>query len=365
MIAGLPSKTTRPGRLVGPRVLALWVPAGLFGLVALAVARAQGLPSALQWQLGGLLLLPALAGVLLAARRAREAERDLSRIAASLQSAALDELASVRPTTPEGETITRAVTVLVRQSGRAARAEEAARDRVETAQHLRVNFVASMGHDLRAPLNSMLGFADLLLLEDEEALSRVQRDSLSRIRQRTLDLLTLIDDMLDWARLQAGRLTLARTPVPLIQVVQGAIDRATSRAAGRPFSVELSALPEGAVVHVDQTHLQHALVAVMGDAIRGGHGQPLQLSAQLERTSAGGSQRLQIVVRDPALLVREEDQQRLLEAFRPSYAPSGKRIAGIGLGLACARALVRAHGGELTCLSDARSGTEFRLTLDA
>ena len=64
-------------------------------------------------------------------------------------------------------------------------------------------------------------------------------------------------------------------------------------------------------------------------------------------------ERVVVRVRDPALLVRDEDQARFFEAFRPSYAPSGKRIAGLGLGVACARAPFRAHGGDVSFASGA------------
>lgn len=351
----------QPGALVGRRLLAILVPAGLFASLSLVLSWPKALIAPVPFAV--VALGPPLVVACMVAWRAWVAERDLARVAACLRTSPLADLPSIRPTTAEGRTVTRAVSDLLEQGGRAARVEDVVQGRVETAQHLRVNFVASMGHDLRAPLNSMLGFADLLLLDDD-GLSQVQRDSLQRIRQRTLDLLMLIDDMLDWARLEAGRLTLERRPVGLAQVVESAIALATSRAAGRPFAVAVTALPADAVIQVDPAHFQHALVALMGDAIRGGHGESLRLEARVGVSRGGGPRPVEVSVVDPGLIVREEDQQRLLEAFRPSYAPSGQRIAGIGLGLACARALVRAHGGELNASGHGSGGTEFRLVFE-
>lgn len=228
---------------------------------------------------------------------------------------------------------------------------------IEEAQRLRVDFVASMGHDLRGPLNSMLGFAELLLLDSDETAER-QRPSVTTIRQRTLDLLTLLDEMLDWARLSAGRMALAARRVSAAALLDQVTELLSQRLAGRPLRIHSELIGNPPDVLADSRRIAHAVVAVLGDAIRGGRSNDVWL--QLREYSRGG---LLFVVNDPQLLIREQDQKRFFEAFRPSYAPSGKRIAGLGLGPACAKAVFRAHGGDVSFLSEMKSGTVFEMRL--
>lgn len=365
-----------PALLRRRRVLAAAVPMGAFALVAVVMtATGHGTGSSWSavssacWPAAVLVCWPLAAVVAVLMLRGKAVDRDFAAITASLATVPLDRLknpnaVTLNAATQEGRAVMAVVASLVQEAERTVAGDDADRDQVDSAQHLRVNFVASMGHDLRGPLNNMLGFADLLLLDDAEPVSATQRASLHRIRQRTLDLLSLIDDMLDWARLEAGRMTLEKAPQTLAKVVQGALGVATSRAAGRAFSVDVGVLPGDLILEVDLARLQHAIVAVMGAAIRADHAEPLSLSARVVGPAGRGLRRIEIIVTDPGLVVRDEDQRGFFEAFRPSYAPSGKRIAGIGLGLACARALLRAHGGDLRFTSQAGSGTEFILSVE-
>lgn len=341
-------------------------PVALYVLLTSALlAWTQGVFRALSLLAFGLVAIGVVAA--LAVYRARVITRDLSALASQLQATALVDVGSLRPRTPEGRGIAAALAALIDKVRDAARSEDAVRTEIETAQGLRVNFVASMGHDLRGPLNNMLGFADLLLMDEQDEHAAEQRASIETIRQRTLDLLTLIDEILDWARLEAGRLVLRPEPTDLAELIDGVVELAEHRAAGRPVRLVVEHVTPGVMVEVDRPHVQQAIVAVMGDAIRSGQGVSVYLRAELQPRMDGAApdagERVVITVRDPSLLVRDEDQARFFEAFRPSYAPSGKRIAGLGLGVACARALFRAHGGDVSFVSRTGTGTEFQLSL--
>lgn len=299
------------------------------------------------------------AGAIWTGRRHGRVAADLRALTNELGSMDLPDLTSLHPGTEAGRNIADSLAILLVRVQDAVAEEDRLRREVEAAQALRVNFVASMGHDLRGPLNSMLGFAELLLLDDDET-SLAQQASVHTIRQRTLDLLTLIDEMLDWAKLETGSLPLNLDRVSASDLSKAVRKLAEQRSAGRGLVLNIDVAERAPDVRVDTRHLPRAVVAALGDAIRGPALAPVSLAVS---GMAGGE--LLMVVHDPTLLIRDEDQAQFFEAFRPSYAPSGKRIAGLGLGAACAKSIFVAHGGKVRFESSAQEGTRFYMTLPA
>lgn len=220
----------------------------------------------------------------------------------------------------------------------------------------RLQFVASMGHDLRSPLNAMLGFADLLQMTAGPD-DRAQADSIEVIRQRAGDLLVLIDDMLLWARLESGGLQLSPSDEQVHVLLQRAADLAVQRSGARGLRVRCQVPTSLPTVRVDAERVVQAIVALLHDAVVATSPGPVQLSAHLTR------QGVRIEVYVPDLLIRTADQEAFFEPFRPSFAPSGQRVAGLGVGVACARAFIHAHGGELSLTTGQDRGTTFSMVL--
>ena len=234
----------------------------------------------------------------------------------------------------------------------------AARGEVEAAERLRVSFLAAMGHDLRGPLNAVIGFSDLLLMDEHDAVAPAQRPSIELIRQSSGDLLVLLDQVLQWAKLETGQVTLKRELVALPVLLADAAREATSRSGNRGLRVELAIEGELGALTADRERLLQALLSLMDHATRITPGPRLRLSARRI-----DSAHAQVTLHDPQLRIREADRASFFEALRPSYAPSGKRHAGLGLGPALARALIRAHGGEVSFASESHGGTTFTLAL--
>jgi signal transduction histidine kinase len=229
----------------------------------------------------------------------------------------------------------------------------------EEAVALRVRFIASMGHDLRSPLNAMLGFADLLLLDPQASWTPSQKKSLSILRERTLDLLSLIDGMIDWARLEAGELVPAKQVCDAATLITRAVERAQEHSGARGLRVSLSLSPDLGAITVDSDQFVRALLGLMDHGTRADKGPTLTVTATRH------SSQVRIEVADPSLVFREDDQAHLFEAFRPSFAPSGRRIAGLRLGTAVARSLMRAQGGDVWFERRPERGTTFVLTVPA
>jgi signal transduction histidine kinase len=226
---------------------------------------------------------------------------------------------------------------------------------------LRVRFIAAMGHDLRNPLNAMLGFADLLALDPGAAWNRSQMTSLAILRERTRDLLSLIDAMIDWARLEAGQLPMARASWPVAELIERALTEAKERSGARGLTVHVELAAELGAVHVDAGRFVQALVGLMDQAARSDNKPALTLRAAREARGKAGEIFVRIDVIDAQLEIRDEEREHLFEAFRPSFAPTGRRIAGLRLGTAVARALMRAQGGDVWFERRPERGTSFVL----
>lgn len=239
---------------------------------------------------------------------------------------------------------------------------EAARREIEEAEQLRIRFVAAMGHDLRGPLNAIIGFSDMLVLPGLDEVTRAQRPSVEIIRRSAADLVVLLEAILEWAKSEAGQIALEPAPVSFDDLVAEVAAEARKRSADRGLVVQTSVASELPVVQVDRARIVQALLGLLDHATRATDRPDVTLSVWLASDERGRkSVRIELV--DPRLVIRPSDQQSFFEAFRPSYAPSGKRVAGLGLGPALARTLIRAHGGEVWFASQPDTGTTFVVDL--
>jgi signal transduction histidine kinase len=215
-----------------------------------------------------------------------------------------------------------------------------------------------MSHDLRTPLNAILGFSDLLSLDKRRAWTPAQQRSLVIVHERAVDLAALVDDMIDWAKLEAGELALKLELVRVSALVERARSAALQRSGVRGLELSVHVTPEADVlVHADPARCVQALLGLLDHAIRSQPGPSVQIRVQ--RRAA----HVQVVVDDQGLQIRPEDQPGVFDAFRPSYAPTGQRIAGLQLGPAVARSLLRAHGGDVWFESRPGRGTTFTAEL--
>ncbi|HKX43569.1 MAG TPA: ATP-binding protein, partial [Burkholderiaceae bacterium] len=235
---------------------------------------------------------------------------------------------------------------------------EAAKERAEVANRAKSAFLANMSHDLRTPLNGILGFSQILQLD--ASLTAQQLNYIGMIRQSGDHLLTLINDILDLAKIEAGKLELRPHDVALQAFLQGIADIIRVRAEQKPgvaFACRFDAkLPP--VVRVDDTRLRQVLLNLLDNAVKFTDRGEVSLHVAFRPPS-----RLFVEVRDAGVGM-SEDQLRLI--FKPfeQVGDTRRRSAGTGLGLVTSREFVRLMGSDIQVRSHPGEGSSFFFELD-
>ncbi|MGB0679135.1 MAG: sensor histidine kinase [Polyangiales bacterium] len=244
-------------------------------------------------------------------------------------------------------------------------AEEARACReVAEAQRIKTRFMALMSHDLRSPLNSILGFADLLESGSEGALNQAQRESLSIIRHSGEELLALITATLDWARLEAGRLTFYPDWVPVVEVLTCAAQSMASLTAHRTVQVQRELQPGLPPVFVDSARTVQALSSVLRSLCQvAPPGTVLGLRAWARSLPRDGHSHVRVDIEDRSQSLPETVHREVSAAF--DHAPEDGPRAGtaLDLNLSLARLLLQGQGGTLRCHDAHESSLRLALIL--
>lgn len=238
--------------------------------------------------------------------------------------------------------------------------ERAARHAAEAANRAKSQFLAGMSHELRTPLNAVLGYAQLLTMQG--GLSARQARGLDTIHQSGQHLLALINDILDLARIEAGRTELNPTPVNLAGLLQTVVNLMRVKADEKRLAFVFDAgagLPEA--VLADERRLRQVLLNLLGNAIKFTDNGTVTLRACAE--PKGPAQvLLRLDVEDTGVGMRPDDMERIFEPFE-QVGDVQRRSGGTGLGLAITRALVNDMGGQVQVSSEFGRGTRFRVEL--
>ncbi len=358
---------------LGTRVLsAALVPA--FGAAAVVLGRPGVQVSAVAtaaFVLGIAVVLLLAAAV--AIQIGRVAERDIRALAAHvdlllargpLDSGTVSEWGEEPMSTNAAVEVVDAMHVLATRYARLASEEERARDALEQAHMLRTRFMAYMSHDLRTPLNSITGFAEVLSMESEGPLNEEQMESVLAIRESGQDLVRLVTNLVDAARLEAGRMTIFPAWTPAEELAHEAIARAQrgSRSSGAPVRIDVH--PGLPPVFVDPERTVQALSALLFHLMRECEGDdpgPIRIRLHLDPSAAFA------VVVDVHGRGRLEaaEYSRILESFPGAEQAGGRRASGVGIGLALCRDLIMVQGGLLWCDSIDPGEVRFRVRLPA
>ena len=229
---------------------------------------------------------------------------------------------------------------------------------LEVANRHKSEFLASMSHELRTPLNAVIGFSEVLLERMFGEINDKQDEYLQDILASGRHLLSLINDILDLAKIEAGRMELEVTDFHLPQAVDNAITLVRERAARRAITLEVGVDPRLGEIKGDERKVKQVLLNLLSNAIKftpeGGH---VGVHAALADGFA------EISVTDTGVGIAPEDHEAVFEEFRQVGTDYAKKHEGTGLGLTLSRRFVALHGGKIWVKSQLGQGATFTFTL--
>jgi two-component system cell cycle sensor histidine kinase PleC len=256
-------------------------------------------------------------------------------------------------------TMAKLLELTVEQAHRRLEQLDEARHAAEFAASSRARFLATMSHELRTPLNAIIGFSELLLGlpgagRDAPQLS----DYIGDIRQSGQHLLGLINDILDYSKLEAGALTLNAHEFQLDEMLHSALGVTRGQAAARNVRLELEP-PPPLCITADERRLRQVVINLLSNAIKfSPSGETVRLRAQCD---LAGSPVIEIL--DRGLGIAAKDLERVFEPFIQVENHLNRKNEGTGLGLPLSRQIMALHGGTLHLESEPGCGTRAVMTL--
>src|SRR6476469_10691514 len=228
---------------------------------------------------------------------------------------------------------------------------------VERANKLKSEFLASMSHELRTPINALIGYTALLLDGVLGEITQKQRDALTRGRAAAEHLLALINDILDLAKIEAGKMPLHLEPVSLRDVTLEVTQQIEPMVRKKQLEFVIDVAPDCPAIHSDRTKIKQVLLNLLSNAVKfttkGG--------VTLRACRAQGGVRIDVV--DTGIGIRQSDLQAIWEDFRQVDQSRTREFGGTGLGLSITRKLLEALGGHVFAESIFGKGSTFTVVL--
>ena len=240
----------------------------------------------------------------------------------------------------------------------ARREAESARKEAELANRAKGDFLAAMSHELRTPLNAIAGYVELIQLGIQGAVTDAQRTSLARVRANQQHLLRLINDVLAFAKVEAGQLELDLTPFDAAELLDTILPLVAPQAAAKRIDFAVDDCPPGLMAIGDLERVRQILLNLVGNAIKfTPPGGAVRLSCRVEGDCVALS------VRDNGPGIPDDQQRSIFDPFVQVERRLSNPREGVGLGLAISADLARAMNGTITVESTLGEGSTFTLEL--
>jgi signal transduction histidine kinase len=243
------------------------------------------------------------------------------------------------------------------QNARLFREIEDKSRQLEVASQHKSEFLANMSHELRTPLNAIIGFSEVLSERMFGEINEKQAEYIDDILESGRHLLSLINDILDLSKIEAGRMELEPTDFELPSAIENALTLVKERAHRRGIALVRTVDERLGLIHADERKVKQVLLNLLSNALKfTPEGGQIDVRARVHNGAT------EISVTDTGVGIAPEDQEAVFEEFR-QVGTASKRVEGTGLGLAISRKFVELHGGRIWVESQVGKGSTFAFTL--
>jgi len=243
-------------------------------------------------------------------------------------------------------------------------------ERLKELDRLKSQFLANMSHELRTPLNSIIGFSRVILKGVDGALTDLQRTDLQAVYDSGQHLLSLINNILDISKIQAGRMEISIEDVDLRDIIKGIMSTAIALVKDKPIELQQAIAPDVPTIRVDARRIRQVLLNLVGNAANFTEKGFIRVEAKTTQRPFDFAQgdvpfptEVMISVADSGIGIRPDQQERIFEPFTQIDGSSTRRAGGTGLGLSISKSFVEMHGGRIWVESELGQGSTFYVTL--
>jgi hypothetical protein len=230
-------------------------------------------------------------------------------------------------------------------------------EQAKSADHLKSAFLASMSHELRTPLNSIIGFTGILIQEMAGPLNSEQKKQLTMVQKSSKHLLSLINDVLDISKIEAGQLELAEEPCSIEQAVGNALSAISPLAVQKGLAI-IRDIPEAErLITGDQRRMEQVVLNLLQNAVK------FTESGEIRVRLRHAGDRYILQVEDTGIGIEPEDQLKLFRPFQQLDTGTARRYEGTGLGLSISKRIIQLAGGSIAVESTPGKGSTFTVTI--
>jgi signal transduction histidine kinase len=237
---------------------------------------------------------------------------------------------------------------------------ESALEKVKLISKQKSEFISSVSHELRTPLTSIKGYASILIAGKIGEIPVAVKDRLAKINTHSDNLVKMINDLLDIARIESGRADLKYVMQPIKPLIDNVADLLTPQVTARDLTIKVSLPPDVPDVCIDRNHAERVFINLVNNAIKFTSAKGVITIAAKEELDNG---MMVLSVSDTGIGIKEDDLLKLFEEFYRVDNEINASVKGTGLGLSLVKQIVEAHGGRVWVTSKVGVGTSFHFTL--